>query len=695
VDVFVLVLQIALAAILAVAAAGKLMDLPGSRKAVNDFGVPRQYADPLGTALPFGELLLAALLMVGVTSRIGAVGAFLLFLAFIAGIGWNLRQGRTPDCHCFGELHSSPAGWHTVIRNGVFALMALVVAIAGGRGPVGTIEELSPAGRAGLWLTLLIVALGVYLAWSLDRISKQQAQLRVEIDALQTASLFAGLNTAPATPPSAPAPAPAAIPDPIGDPAPVFDLPALDGGRLTLEALRVAGKPALLLFTAPDCGYCTAMYPEVAEWGRRFGDDLNVAVIGRGEIERNREKLSGFAFPHVAVDEDAAVAAAYDTMPTPSAVIVLPNGTILGSVAAGRAEIQKLVGRTLRQRQQQRAAAPAPVPEASEPVAAPAVDAWPAPSFEVATPDGGTMSLAGLLARGKPVLAIFWSTGCGFCERFAPEVGEWFRRFGDDVTIALLTDVADDGIHEQMATFGFANVGLQQGRDVMEQYGGNGTPSAVLIQPDGFVQDDVAAGAPGIRRLLGRVVNRTGQQPVAPASIALAAPAPNGSSEDEAGDATERAEELIRQSLLASLKGPEIGTEGSRLPWMTLDGDYIGLDEYRGREITLVFWGVDCEFSQRILPDLREWEEEAGDAVDRVLIVSSGDVDANRAQGLRTRVVIDDSFSAGTDFGVSGTPAAVRLDANGRVASKLAVGADAVLDLLYDGIEAPADPALR
>jgi hypothetical protein len=57
-------------------------------------------------------------------------------------------------------------------------------------------------------------------------------------------------------------------------------------------------------------------------------------------------------------------------------------------------------------------------------------------------------------------------------------------------------------------------------------------------------------------------------------------------------------------------------------------------------------------------------------------------------------VVLDDAFSAGNDFGVTGTPAAVRLDARGRVASKLAVGADAVLDLLYEDIEAPAEAAL-
>ena len=700
-DIFVLVLQIALAAILAVAAVGKFLDLPGSRKAVNDFGVPRQYADPLGTALPFGELLLAVALLFGPTARLGALGAFLLFLAFIAGIGWNLRQGRTPDCHCFGELHSSPAGWHTIIRNGVFSLIALVVVVAGGVGMVETVEDLSSAGRVGLWVTLLVVGLGIVLAWLLDRIAKQQEQLRSEIEALQAASMLAGLAPSPAAAPVAP---PAAAPtlaapvieEPTGEPAPALDLPTLAGDRLTLNDLTASGKPALLLFTAPGCGYCTAMYPEVQEWGRRFGGDLDVAVIGRGEIEANREKLAGFNFPHVAIDESGDTAAAWDAVATPSAAILLPNGTMVDEVAKGRTEIQKLVGRALKRRQQQRTtapvAAPAPAEEPTSTDAAtePAADAWPAPSFEVATPGGGTMSLDSLLARGKPVLMIFWSTGCGFCTRFAPEVGEWYRRFGDDVTIALISDQGDPGIEEHIATYGFHHVGLQENRGVMSMYGGNGTPSAVLIRPDGWVQDDVAQGAPMIRRLVGRVLNR-GSRPAAPAPKPVE-PVPAASNGD-GHEAEARAEEMIRQSLLASLKGPELGTEGSRLPWQTLDGDYVGLDEYRGRPVTLVFWGVDCEFSQRMLPDLKEWEGEAGDAVDDVLIISSGEVDANRAQGLRSRIVLDDGFSAGNDFGVTGTPAAVRLDAEGRVATKLAVGSDAVLDLLYDQIEA-GDPAL-
>src|SRR5690625_403003 len=103
-DMVTLALQIALAGVLAVAGIGKLRDLAGSRRAVRDFGVPDQLADPLGTALPVVELALALLLLPGATARWAALAAGLLFLAFIAAIGWNLRQGRQPDCHCFGQI---------------------------------------------------------------------------------------------------------------------------------------------------------------------------------------------------------------------------------------------------------------------------------------------------------------------------------------------------------------------------------------------------------------------------------------------------------------------------------------------------------------------------------------------------------------------------------------------------------------
>src|SRR5205085_11239986 len=74
----------------------------------------------------------------------GAVGALVLLLIFVAGIGYNLALGRTPDCHCFGQLHSAPAGWSTLVRNLVLALIAgLVVGFETGNTGPGVLELLA------------------------------------------------------------------------------------------------------------------------------------------------------------------------------------------------------------------------------------------------------------------------------------------------------------------------------------------------------------------------------------------------------------------------------------------------------------------------------------------------------------------------------------------------------------------------
>jgi hypothetical protein len=63
------------------------------------------------------------------------------------------------------------------------------------------------------------------------------------------------------------------------------------------------------------------------------------------------------------------------------------------------------------------------------------------------------------------------------------------------------------------------------------------------------------------------------------------------------------------------------------------------------------------------------------------LVVSTGTEEANRQIGLSSTVVLDQQFSAGRAFGASGTPSAVLVDTEGRIASEVAVGAPAVLGL--------------
>ena len=59
----------------------------------------------------------------------------------------------------------------------------------------------------------------------------------------------------------------------------------------------------------------------------------------------------------------------------------------------------------------------------------------------------------------------------------------------------------------------------------------------------------------------------------------------------------------------------------------------------------------------------------------QLLVISTGTAEANRAQELRAPVLLDPTFSVGPRFGVGGTPSAVLVDAEGRIAAPVAVGA--------------------
>ena len=65
----------------------------------------------------------------------------------------------------------------------------------------------------------------------------------------------------------------------------------------------------------------------------------------------------------------------------------------------------------------------------------------------------------------------------------------------------------------------------------------------------------------------------------------------------------------------------------------------------------------------------------------RLVLVSTGTVEANRQSGFRSPVLLDQSFAAGSALGVTGTPSALLVDGEGKIASGIARGAPAALEL--------------
>jgi hypothetical protein len=298
-----LLAQLVLVTVFATAAIAKLRDRTGTREAVAEFGVPSRLAGPLSALLPAAELAVALALIPARTSVWGALGGLVLLLAFSAAISVNLARGRAPDCHCFGQLHSSPAGPRTLARNG--ALIALAGFLASHGDPIWT--ALATAGAIALGAT----------GWALSR--------RLSAPAGSQASA-GGLA--------------------VGTPAPSFRLPALDGSSVSLESLLELGSPALLLFSDSGCGPCQALAPDVANWQRRHSDELTIAVI-----ERRRDRSAGAHSDEHGrrnlLQHESEVADSYHAAGTPAAVLVGADGRVASAMAVGSLEITALVARNV------------------------------------------------------------------------------------------------------------------------------------------------------------------------------------------------------------------------------------------------------------------------------------------------------------------------------------------------------------
>jgi peroxiredoxin/uncharacterized membrane protein YphA (DoxX/SURF4 family) len=473
-ETILLIARLLLALVFVVAGVAKLADPKGSRQAMIEFGVPAALAAPLGILLPLAELAVAVALIPASTAWWGAVGALVLLLLFVVGIGNSLAQGRKPDCHCFGQLHSAPAGGKTLARNAALAAVAGFVVWQGyhGAGPsaVGWLSSPSATRIVALVFGLVVLGLLVGAWWLLLQLLRQNGRLLSRIEVLEGWRLASG---------AAPSANGSATGLPGGTRAPGFELLGLDGERHTLDSLLASGKPVMLVFTNSDCGPCTAMLPEIARWQEDLAETLTISLVSGGEPEENRAKSSEHGLRDVLL-EDGGVSDEYEVQGTPSAVLVRPDGTIGSSIAVGGEAIGALVTYARGYAAAPREAMPETGPKPGEP----------APDLRLPDLEGDTVDLEDF--RGEKTLVLFWNPGCGFCQQMLPDLKEWEANRPESAPRLL---VVSAGAEEANREQGFSStVVLDEQRAVGRAFGAGGTPSAVLVDEEGKVASELAVG---------------------------------------------------------------------------------------------------------------------------------------------------------------------------------------------------------
>lgn len=102
-DAIGLLVRLGLAAVWLISGAIKVSDLNQTYIAVQAYELlPSSVASVVGAAIPFLELALGALLLVGLGTRLTAIVSGLVLLAFIAAVAQSWARGLTIDCGCFG-----------------------------------------------------------------------------------------------------------------------------------------------------------------------------------------------------------------------------------------------------------------------------------------------------------------------------------------------------------------------------------------------------------------------------------------------------------------------------------------------------------------------------------------------------------------------------------------------------------------
>ena len=508
--VALLICRLLLAGVFVGAGLAKLADRGGTRTAAVEFGVPERLAGLVAEVLPFLELVIGIALVPSSTARFAALAAAALLLAFSAAIVNAMAHGRAPDCHCFGQVHSAPAGWRTLLRNLVLLGLAAFVAIAGweGAGVSAThwVAQLHGTLLVVIVAGLIVLGLVAFQLWFSFELLAQNGRALRRLDALEEMVAALGL------PDGAPLGPPVLGEGLVGgglavdSPAPPFELQSVEGETYSLAALLGGGRPVMLIFSDAGCGPCAALMPTVAVWQREHRDLIEIAVIAGGDPESNRAKAGEHGLEQVLLQTEGEVAKAYEAHGTPMAVVIGADGRIASPAVGGAEAITTLMTQAtrpvlaVRQHVPHRKWQPAHRGRGRPPAGPDTTRVGdPAPALSLSDLDGRQVALSDLYV--ERTLALFWNPGCGFCQQMLPDL----KAFEDDPPAgAPQLVVISIGDRDEVREHGLRSpVLLDSDGSAMRAFEANGTPMGVLVE-DGKIASPVAAGAMAVFELARR-----------------------------------------------------------------------------------------------------------------------------------------------------------------------------------------------
>ncbi len=165
---------------------GKILAKQDTVRQVRAYKIlPEPLARVYGRLLPWGEMGLASLLLVGLGTRLAALALGLLLMSFGIAVSVNLARGVQMDCGC--SARPERLGWRTLVR--IFVLLALATEIAVYEAGYLSLDLLLKEGRLiaqeqppilGI-LPVLVVATVCYVGYQLAAETVQLVQSHREL----------------------------------------------------------------------------------------------------------------------------------------------------------------------------------------------------------------------------------------------------------------------------------------------------------------------------------------------------------------------------------------------------------------------------------------------------------------------------------------------------------------------------------
>lgn len=283
-----------------------------------------------------------------------------------------------------------------------------------------------------------------------------------------------------------------------------------------------------------------------------------------------------------------------------------------------------------------------PVPAAGQarahrpagPVAGPPVGG-PAPDPSCHDVDGSPVALSSRWTDGRDTLVVFGDPDCPACRDLHPDLAAWQAGAPDRRQVVVISRTDRTPVPAGAALL------VEQDRAATAAYGVRGTPSAVLVDGDGNVAAPLAEGFEAVRSLMDEV-GRAGGGPVRVA--------------------------------------PRPARAGQVVPDLDLDG----VDD---RDLLLVFWNEGCVHCRGMVSGLQARSRRPDAGVPRIAFVVPSAEQADAATSLlpSATAVVDVEMRVNLALGVPGTPSAALVGPDRRLLADLAVGPDAVFELLDGG----------